>query len=51
VEKAQKAEMVTASWQSCKAKSDSCDSPDFGFVLASERTAHSAVGATIAAPG
>ena len=51
MEKAQKVEMVTAAWQSCKAKSDSRDSPDSGFVLASERTAHSAVGATIVAPG
>ena len=34
----QKAEMVPASWQSCKAKLDSRDSPDFAVGLASEYT-------------
>ena len=43
----QKAEMVTASWQSCKAELDSRDSPDFEVGLASEYTDRWVVAVTI----
>ena len=45
----QKAEMVTAPWQSCKAKLDSRDSPDFVVDLASEYIGHLAVAVTTVA--
>lgn len=45
----EKVEMVTASWQSCKAKPVRRNSPDSGFVLASEYTGHLVVAATIVA--
>ena len=42
----QKAEMVPASWQSCNAKLDSRDSPDFVVDLAAEYTDHWVVAVT-----
>lgn len=51
VKAVEKAEMVTASWQPCKAKPVSRNSPDSDFGPVSAHTVHLVVGVTIVAPG